>query len=195
MSESSSRGSVVAPESVEEVRRTGGGDGLRVTGVISGIGTAVPERTISNQDLERLVDTSDEWIVSRTGIKERHVVDRGTNTSDLVARAASDALEMAGLDPEEIDVLVVGTATPDTVFPSTACWAQGKIGLRRIPVFDISAACSGFLYGYIVADSLVRAGTARHVLVAGAEVLSRVMNWEDRATCVLFGDGAGAAVV
>jgi 3-oxoacyl-[acyl-carrier-protein] synthase-3 len=162
---------------------------------ITGIASSIPGRKITNRDLESVVDTSDEWIVTRTGIRERRVVESGVNTSDLVADAARKALERSGVDAEEIEALIVGTATPDTVFPSTACWAQAKIGMRRVPVFDISAACSGFLYGYIVADGLIRSGSARHVLVAGAETLSRVVNWEDRSTCVLFGDGAGAAVV
>ncbi len=162
---------------------------------IAGIGAAIPPRLLTNQDLEKLVDTSDEWITTRTGIKERHLLVDGMDCSDLVAEASRKAIENAGLQPEDIDVLIVGTATPDTVFPSTACWAQPKVGLRPIPSFDISAACSGFLYGYQLADALIVAGRAKHVLVVGAEALSRVMNWEDRNTCVLFGDGAGAAVI
>ncbi len=163
--------------------------------IIKGIGAALPQRRLTNADLEKIVDTSDEWIVTRTGIRERRIVDDGVCTSDLVAEAAGTALAHADVDPETVDAIIVGTATPDTVFPSTACWAQAKIGTRRVPAFDVSAACSGFLYGYIIADGLLKSGAATRVLVAGAETLSRVMNWEDRTTCVLFGDGAGAAVV
>jgi 3-oxoacyl-[acyl-carrier-protein] synthase-3 len=162
---------------------------------IVGIGADVPDRVLSNQDLERMVETSDDWITSRTGIKERRILDNGHDCSDLVASAAKKALSVAGLQASDIDLLIVGTATPDTVFPSTACWAQPKIGLGQIPVLDISAACSGFLYAYELADSLIATGRARRVLIVGAEALSRVVNWEDRNTCVLFGDGAGAAVV
>jgi 3-oxoacyl-[acyl-carrier-protein] synthase-3 len=162
---------------------------------IVGIGADVPDRVLANQDLERMVETSDDWITSRTGIKERRILDDGQDCSDLVANAAKKALHAAGLQPSDIDLLIVGTATPDTVFPSTACWAQPKIGLGQVPVLDISAACSGFLYAYELADSLIAAGRARRVLIVGAEALSRVVNWEDRNTCVLFGDGAGAAVV
>ncbi|RMG44562.1 MAG: ketoacyl-ACP synthase III [Acidobacteria bacterium] len=161
---------------------------------ILGIGSAVPPRRLTNDDLEKIVDTSDEWIVTRTGISERRIAPEGTCTSDLVGEASRAALERAGIGAEQVDALIVATATPDTPFPSTACWAQPKIGLRRVPVFDISAACSGFLYGYALADSLIASGRCRYVLVVGAELLSRFMNWEDRTTCVLFGDGAGAAV-
>lgn len=162
---------------------------------IAGVGSAIPSHVLSNRDLEKIVDTSDEWIVSRTGIKERRIVEEGTDTSDLVTTAAKKALVQAQISPEQVDALIVGTATPDTVFPSTACWAQPKIGLRRVPVFDVSAACSGFIYGWIVADSLIKTNVANHVLIVGAEVLSRVMNWKDRSTCVLFGDGAGAILI
>lgn len=162
---------------------------------VLGIGACLPEKILTNADLEKIVDTSDEWILARTGIKERRIAPDGVFNKDLVAGAARKALEASGTNPEEIDVLIVGTATPDTLFPSTACWSQHEIGLRHIPVFDISAACSGFLYGYILADGLIAAGTARKVLVVGSEILSRFVNWEDRGTCVLFGDGAGAAVI
>lgn len=162
---------------------------------ILGIASAVPDQVLTNADLEARIDTSDEWIRTRTGISERHVAPEGVNCSDLVAEASRAALADAGLPASAIDIAIVGTATPDTLFPSTACWAQPKIGLEHVPVLDISAACSGFLYGYTLAASLIDSGRARHVLVCGAEVLSRLMNWEDRATCVLFGDGAGAAVV
>ncbi len=162
---------------------------------ILGTGRRVPEKVLTNHDLERIVDTSDEWIKTRTGIEERRVLAEGEQCSDLVAEAGREAIERAGLTPEQIDVLLVATATPDTVFPATAAWAQPKLGLRNIPVFDLSAACSGWLYGYIVADGLICAGTAKHVLVVGAEALSRSLNWHDRNTCVLFGDGAGATVI
>lgn len=162
---------------------------------IVGIGSGVPERVLTNEDLERMVETSDEWITTRTGIKERHILSEGQDCSDLVTEAALQAISAAGVTPEDIDVMIVGTATPDTVFPSTACWAQPKIGLRHVPVLDISAACSGFLYAYQLGDSLIQSGRAERVLIVGAEALSRVVNWEDRNTCVLFGDGAGAAVL
>ncbi len=162
---------------------------------IVGLGRAVPEPVLTNHDLEQRIDTSDEWIRTRTGLSERHVAPDGVDNSDLVAEASRLAIEDAGLTPEAIDVMIVATATPDTVFPSTACWAQPKIGLREIPVMDISAACSGFLYGYALAASLIDSGRAKRVLVCGAEVLTRVLNWNDRSTCVLFGDGAGAAVI
>jgi len=162
---------------------------------IVGIGADVPEKILTNQDLETMVDTSDEWITSRTGIKQRRVLEQGQDCSDLVANASRRAMDAAGVKPSGIDLLIVGTATPDTVFPSTACWAQPKIGLGPVPVFDLSAACSGFLYAYQVADSLIGTGRAKRVLIVGAEALSRVVDWEDRNTCVLFGDGAGAAVV
>lgn len=162
---------------------------------ILGTGRRVPDRVLTNHDLERMVDTSDEWIKARTGIVERRVLAEDEQCSDLVAEAGREAIERAGLKPEEIDVLIVATATPDTVFPATAAWAQPKLGLRNVPVFDLSAACSGWLYGYIVADGLICAGTAKHVLVVGAEALTRSLNWKDRNTCVLFGDGAGATVI
>lgn len=163
---------------------------------IEGVGSAIPGMVRTNADLEKIVDTTDEWIVARTGIKQRYIAPPDVQNSDLVAEAALKAIENAGLTPEEIDCAIVGTATPDTVFPSTACWAQPKIGLRRgVPVFDVSAACSGWLYGSILADSMIRSGTAKHVVVIGSEVLSRSVNWEDRSTCVLFGDGAGATVM
>jgi len=150
---------------------------------------------MTNEDWSRLVDTSDEWITSRTGIKERHFAADNEATSDLVAKACQKAVADAGLELTDIDTLIVATVTPDTAFPSTANWAQKKMGIPPIPSFDIGAACSGFLYGLIVAQSLLLTGASRRILVSGAEVLSRMMNWEDRNTCVLFGDGAGAAVL
>ncbi len=177
-------------------RHDAGARGGPATGIrVLGIGKAIPERVLDNHDLERIVDTSDEWIRTRTGIVERRIVDGDTACSDLATEAARRAMKAAGLGPGEIDALVIGTVTPDTPFPSTACWVQARLGMRRVPAFDISAACPGFLYGLFLANSLVRSGEARHVLVIGAEILSKIVDWTDRSTCVLFGDGAGAAVV
>jgi len=162
---------------------------------ILGTGSYLPERIMTNADWAKLVDTSDEWIISRTGIRERHFAADGENTSDLAAKAGLRAIADAGLKPEDIDTMIVATVTPDTAFPSTANWTQKKMGIAPIPSFDICAGCSGFLYGLIVAQSMLLAGTAKRMLVIGAEVLTRMMDWEDRNTCVLFGDGAGAAVV
>jgi 3-oxoacyl-[acyl-carrier-protein] synthase-3 len=142
-----------------------------------------------------LVDTSDEWIVTRTGISERHVAADDEATSDLALHAAQAALQAAGLDPADLDMILVATVTPDMVFPSTACILQDRLGARRAGALDVAAACSGFIYALGVADGLVRTGTARTVLVIGAETLTKVVNWQDRNTCVLFGDGAGAVVV
>lgn len=162
---------------------------------VMGIGSSIPSGVLTNADLEKKVDTSDEWIVTRTGIRERRVAPPGVDTSDLVVEAAQNALIDAELTIDDIDALIVATVSPDTMVASCAAWAQPKLGLRRgVPVFDITAACSGWLYGTILADSLVRSGTAQHVLVAGAEELSRITNWNDRTTCVLFGDGAGVSV-
>jgi 3-oxoacyl-[acyl-carrier-protein] synthase-3 len=162
---------------------------------IVGTGAFVPARVLTNADLERLVDTSDEWIVTRTGISERRVAADDEATSDLALHAAQAALQAAGLEAADLDMILVATATPDMVFPSTACVLQDRLGARRAGALDVSAACSGFIYGLGVADGLVRAGTARTVLVIGAEALTKVVNWQDRNTCVLFGDGAGAVVV
>lgn len=162
---------------------------------VLGIGAAVPGKLITNKDFERRLDTSDEWIVTRTGIRERRIAEEGVQLSDLAAEAAREAMAGAGVRPEEIDLFIVATATPETIFPSTACWTQPKLGLRHIPCFDISAGCSGFLYGLCVADGLLRGGTAKKILLIGAEMLSRATNWEDRQSCVLFGDGAGAVVL
>jgi 3-oxoacyl-[acyl-carrier-protein] synthase-3 len=163
---------------------------------ISGTGSALPERALTNADLEKLVETSDEWIVTRTGIRERRMLAEGEATSDLVARACERALEMAGLGPEDIDLIIVATCTPDTLTPSTANWVHRKLcrGLST-PAFDVSAACSGFVYGLGVADAMLRTGDYQRILLAGGEGLTRFMDYQERTVCILFGDGAGAAVV
>jgi len=162
---------------------------------IRSLATYVPPRVLTNGDLERMVDTSDEWILQRTGIRERHIVDSGVATSDLAKEAAIKAIEKAGLTPNDIGVIVVGTVTPDMLFPSTACLVQHKIGARHAWGFDLSAACSAFTYALTAASQLVAAGCHDHALVIGADVMSSIIDYKDRATCVLFGDGAGAVVV
>lgn len=162
---------------------------------IVGTGAYLPEKVINNFDLEKMVDTSDEWIIERTGIKERRIALEDEATSDLCYHASLRALEMAQIKPEEIDLLIVATSTPDTIYPSTACWLQKKLKIKGQGAFDVGAGCSGFLYGFLVAGSLIETNIAKKVLVCGGEVMSKVVNWEDRATCVLFGDGAGACVV
>jgi 3-oxoacyl-[acyl-carrier-protein] synthase-3 len=154
----------------------------------------VPEKVLTNFDLEKMVDTSDEWIRTRSGIKERRIADEGIATSDLAAVAAKRAIQSAEMTPKDIQAIILGTATPDMLFPSTACLVQTKIGARKVISFDISAGCTGFLYGLTIADSFIKNGLD-NVLVIGAESLSKVMDFKDRATCVLFGDGAGAAVL
>uniref|UniRef100_A0A7C4XLC2 Beta-ketoacyl-[acyl-carrier-protein] synthase III n=1 Tax=candidate division WOR-3 bacterium TaxID=2052148 RepID=A0A7C4XLC2_UNCW3 len=161
---------------------------------IAGMGICVPERVLTNFDLEKIVETSDEWIRTRSGIRERHIADENTATSDISIVAAKRAMEDAGIKPEDIDAVILGTATPDMLFPSTACIVQAKIGANKAMAFDISAGCSGFLYGLGIADSMIKNGFD-NILVIGAETLSKVMDFTDRATCVLFGDGAGAAVI
>jgi len=162
---------------------------------IIGTGSYLPKRVMTNADWEKLVDTNDEWITTRTGIKERHIAAEDQATSDLVTEAAKNAIADAGIDKSEIDLMVVATISGDNAYPSTANWVQKKLGLNPIPSFDVGAACSGFLYALKIADSLLKTGTATTVLVAGAESMSKVMNWEDRNTCVLFGDGAGAIIL
>ena len=161
---------------------------------ILGLGAYLPEKILTNKDLERMVDTSDEWIQTRTGIKERRIAEKGTATSDLAAKASLEAIQSAGLKPTDLDLIIVATISPDMIFPSTACIVQEKIG-AKCAAFDISAACSGFPYGITIAEGLIRSGTYKHILVVGAEVISGFINWKDRSTCVLFGDGAGAAIV
>lgn len=162
---------------------------------ISGLATYVPPRTLTNADLEKMIDTTDEWILQRTGIRKRHIVDPGVATSDLAVEAARGAIEQAGITPEDIDFIVVGTTTPDMLFPSTACLLQHRIGASRAWGFDLGAACSGFTYALTTAASFVRGGAARHALVVGADVMSSIIDYTDRATCILFGDGAGAVVL
>lgn len=164
---------------------------------ILGTGSYVPARRLSNQDFEKSLETTDEWITTRTGIKARRIAAPEEATSDLCLKAAQAALENAGIQASELDLIVVSTLTPDYMMPSTACVLQKKLGLsdKGVPAFDMNAACSGFVYALATAKAYVESGQARHVLVVGAEVLSRVMNYQDRSTCILFGDGAGAAVV
>ena len=163
---------------------------------IRAIGVHTPERKLTNAELSSMVDTSDEWIKTRSGIAERRIAAPGENPSDMGAKAAAKALGRAGLTPADVDLLIVATMTPDVPFPSTACLLQAKLGLRRdIPCFDISAACSGFVYALQVARDMMRSGVYRRVLVVGAEKLSSVVDWSDRTTCVLFGDGAGAVLL
>jgi len=142
-----------------------------------------------------MVDTSDEWITTRTGIKERRIVSKEQVTSDLAVNAARMALERGGLKAEDVDLILVATNTPDTIFPATACWVQKKLGIKEIPAFDLEAGCTGLLYALIVAESLILSGTARRILLIGADILTKITNWEDRSTCVLFGDGAGAFIL
>ncbi len=162
---------------------------------IAGTGRYLPEKVLTNADLEKLVDTTDQWIRERTGICERRVAAEGQTTCDLAEQAALNALDAAGLKPDQIDLLIVGTTTPDVVFPSTACLLQHRLGMEECGAFDVNAACSGFIYALSVADQYIRAGNANRVLVVGAETLTRMIDWSDRGTCVLFGDGAGAAVL
>jgi 3-oxoacyl-[acyl-carrier-protein] synthase-3 len=162
---------------------------------IAGTGSYTPPRVLSNQDLERIVETSDEWITTRTGIKERRIADPGTAASDLAWEASKKALAAAELDPGELDVIIVGTVTPDYVFPAAGCTLQARLGAKKAAAFDVTAACSGFLYALQVGRSMIAAGTARNALIVGVEVLSRITDYSDRSTCVLFGDGAGAVVL
>ncbi|MCC8180163.1 MAG: ketoacyl-ACP synthase III [Planctomycetes bacterium] len=162
---------------------------------ITGTGSYLPEKRITNADLEKLVQTSDEWIVQRTGIRERRMAAPDQATSDLALEASKIAIADAGLTPEDIDEIIVATVTPDTVFPATACRLQHRLGCRQIPAFDLAAACSGFIYGLAVGRGAIASGAAKHILVVGAETLTRFTDYTDRGTCILFGDGAGAAVL
>ena len=162
---------------------------------IIGTGSYLPEKTLTNADIEHLVDTSDAWIRERTGICRRHVADESESTVDLAERAARSALEAAGTDPREIDLIVVGTTTPDRIYPSTACRLQARLGTKGCPAFDVQAVCTGFIYALGVADRFVRTASAQRALVVGADTHSRLLDWSDRTTCILFGDGAGAVVL
>ncbi|QOW23920.1 beta-ketoacyl-ACP synthase III [Lysobacter sp. H23M47] len=167
----------------------------RIYSRIAGTGSYLPERVLTNDDLSRIVDTSDEWIASRTGIRQRHIAAEGETTSDLSYHAAMRAMEAAGVEASEIDLIVLGTTTPDIIFPSTACLVQHRLGANGCPAFDVNAACSGFVYALSIADNFIRSGAAKTALVIGAETLTRMLDWTDRGTCVLFGDGAGAVVL
>jgi len=162
---------------------------------IAGTGGYLPERVMDNKEFEKIVDTSDEWIRERSGIKRRHIAAADESTSDMALAAARKAIEAAGIEVDEIDLIIVATTTPDKVFPSTACIVQRRLDLHKIPAFDVHAACSGFIYGLDIADRFVRTGGASCVLLIGAETYSRILDWSDRTTCVLFGDGAGAVVL
>jgi 3-oxoacyl-[acyl-carrier-protein] synthase-3 len=163
--------------------------------VIAGTGRFLPEKVLTNHDLEKMVDTSDEWIVERTGIRERRIADENSSASDLAVPAARQAIEDAGLKPDELDLIIVGTSTPDMMFPSTACFVQAALGAKKAVAFDILAACAGFTFSLTTADSFLVSGRYKNALVIGAEVYSSIVDWEDRTTCVLFGDGAGAVVL
>jgi len=162
---------------------------------ITGLGVCFPEKCLTNPDLEKMVDTSNEWIIQRTGIEKRYICDENTFTSDLASVAAKNAIADAGLDPLDIDMIIIPTATPDMMTPSTACLVQKNIGAHNAAAVDINAACTGFIYALTMADCYIKCGMFKNILIVGAETLSKITDWSDRATCVLFGDGAGAAVV
>jgi len=169
--------------------------GMSTRTVIAGTGSYLPEKILTNFDLEKIVDTTDEWIVSRTGIRERHMASPEEATSDLATEAGRRALEMAGVDPADLDLIIVATLTPDHYFPSTAGFVQRNLGAHKAAAFDLEAACTGFIYALTIGDLFIRSGTYQKVLVIGAEVLTKFLDWDDRDTCVLFGDGAGATVL
>lgn len=162
---------------------------------IIGTGGYLPEKILTNADLEKMVDTNDEWIRERTGIQQRHIAAEGQTTCDLAEQATLRALEMSGIDASTIDLIIVATTTPDKIFPSTACLLQSRLNIHGCPAFDVQAVCSGFVYGLSVADQFIKTGMSKRVLVVGAETLSRITDWSDRNTCVLFGDGAGAVIL
>lgn len=162
---------------------------------ITGTGGYLPVKILTNRDLEKMVETSDEWIYTRTGIRERHIAAENEQVSDLALHASRGAISAAGIAAQEIDLVIVATTTPDMVFPSTACILQTKLGIRDCPAFDVQAVCSGFIYALAIADKFMRSGQCRHALVVGADVLSRITDWSNRSTCILFGDGAGAVVL
>ncbi len=167
----------------------------RTTVTITGTGSCIPEKILTNDDLTKLVETTDEWIVSRTGIRERRIAAPNETASDMAVRAGVRALESAGLGPGDIDLVIVATITPDMLFPSTACLVQDRLGMRNVCAFDVEAACSGFIYITEIASAMLQSGRFRHALIIGTEKLSSILDWSDRSTCVLFGDGAGAAVL
>jgi len=162
---------------------------------ITGTGSYAPKKIVTNHDLEKLIDTNDAWIIERTGIRERRIAEKGQNTSDLAYEASRKALKAAGIGADEVDLILVATMTPDMILPSTGCVLQEKLGAKKAAAFDIYAACSGFIYGMSVANAFIRSGMYKNILLVGAEILSRYVDWEDRTTCILFGDGAGAAVI
>lgn len=162
---------------------------------IIGTGSYLPANVVTNKDLEKTVDTTDQWIRERTGIEQRHIVSAGETTVDLAEKASRLAIEMAGIKIEDIDLIILATSTPDKVFPSSACTLQARLGIHGCPAFDIQAVCSGFVYALSVADKFIKTHSSKKALVVGAEVFSRLVNWEDRGTCVLFGDGAGAVIL
>ncbi|MDD5348322.1 MAG: ketoacyl-ACP synthase III, partial [Candidatus Omnitrophica bacterium] len=162
---------------------------------ILGLGKNLPDKILTNRDLEKMVDTSDEWITTRTGIKERRIVEKGQAASDLATKAAREAMKEAGLKASELDMIIVATITPDMQLPATACFVQANLGAKNAFCFDISAACAGFLYGIVTAQQYIARGTCNYALVIGSEIMSSITDWQDRSTCVLFGDGAGAAVL
>src|SRR5690606_12816136 len=167
----------------------------RIFARIAGTGSYLPSRVLTNAELAEFVETSDEWIASRTGIRQRHVAAEGETTGDLAFHAAVRALEAAGVDASEIDLIVLGTTTPDLIFPSTACLVQARLGIAGCPAFDVNAACSGFIFALSVAEKFIASGSVKTALVIGAETLTRMVDWSERTTCVLFGDGAGAVVL
>jgi 3-oxoacyl-[acyl-carrier-protein] synthase-3 len=162
---------------------------------ITGTGSYLPERILTNAELERSIDTTDEWIFTRTGIRERHIVAEGQYTSDMALEAAKKAIEAANIDIQSIDLIVLATTTPDRTFPSTACLLQQKLGIINCPAFDLQAVCSGFIYALATADNFIKAGAAKCVLVVGADAMSRITDWTDRSNCILWGDGAGAVIL
>lgn len=168
---------------------------MNKSAVIISTGSYLPEKILTNHDLAKFIDTSDEWITERSGIKQRHIAADYELTSDLASKALQAALQKINMDPLEIDHLIVATTTPDSIFPSTACNVQAKLGLKNAASFDIQAVCSGFVYGLHLADALIKSGKAKNIALIGAEIMSRILDWEDRNTCVLFGDGAGAVII
>jgi 3-oxoacyl-[acyl-carrier-protein] synthase-3 len=162
---------------------------------IAGTGSYLPTKILTNADLERMVETTDEWIVARTGIRERHIAADGEFTSDLAEKASRKAIEAAGISPQDIDLIIVATTTPDRIFPSAACFLQSKLGIAGCPAFDIQAVCSGFVYALTTADQFIKSGAAKCALVVGAETISRITDWSDRSNCILWGDGAGAVIL